>query len=127
MKPEIKQRLVEALRSGCFQQSVGDLRHQDDECGDCFCAMGVLCELYREDHPEAYWKQNFELHGVTAFFASPADESSEESFYGNVYGAPKKVLEWAGVDSTFEETVVEWNDSEYRTFEEIAQLIDEAY
>jgi hypothetical protein len=41
MKAELKQKWVEALRSGKYQQGTGVLRTTDNE----YCCLGVLCDL----------------------------------------------------------------------------------
>lgn len=57
MKPEIKQRWVEALRGGDYKQTfTGTLRHKeafletDSPC--TFCVLGVLCDLYVKEQQE---------------------------------------------------------------------------
>lgn len=51
MKPEIKQRWIEALRSGEYKQGTTYLR-QDNS----YCCLGVLCDLYNKDHYETCWE-----------------------------------------------------------------------
>jgi hypothetical protein len=41
MKAELKQKWIEALRSGKYQQAAGQLRNARNE----FCGLGVLCDL----------------------------------------------------------------------------------
>lgn len=49
MTRDLKQRWVEALRSGKYKQGVGRLRGEDplikDGPDDCFCALGVLVDI----------------------------------------------------------------------------------
>ena len=46
MKPELKQRWVEALRSGEYQQGFEKLKRSDTEDGVCqLCVVGVLADL----------------------------------------------------------------------------------
>lgn len=45
MNPEIKQKWLDALRSGEYEQAKGALRKQDDEGNDLFCCLGVLCDI----------------------------------------------------------------------------------
>lgn len=42
MKQELKQRWIEALRSGDYQQGIGQLRSKNDE----FCCLAVLCSVF---------------------------------------------------------------------------------
>lgn len=48
MNPEVKEKWTAALDSGEFTQGTGRLQNLK---GD-FCCLGVLCELYRREHPE---------------------------------------------------------------------------
>ena len=45
MNPQIKQKWVDALRSGEYQQTKGRLRKEDK-----FCCLGVLCDLYGKEN-----------------------------------------------------------------------------
>lgn len=40
MREPVRKQLIDALRSGKYQHFTGALR-----CGDCFCALGVLCDI----------------------------------------------------------------------------------
>lgn len=44
MKPEIKEKWLEALRSGNYKQGTGKLR-QVEKNGDTYCCLGVLCDV----------------------------------------------------------------------------------
>jgi hypothetical protein len=46
MDNTLKQRWVSALRSGKYEQGRGMLRHKNDNGLDCFCCLGVLCDIY---------------------------------------------------------------------------------
>lgn len=48
MNPEVKEKWTAALDSGEFTQGTGRLQTLK---GD-FCCLGVLCELYRREHPD---------------------------------------------------------------------------
>lgn len=45
LKPEVKAKLLEALRSGRYKQGKGYLRNVDN----CFCVLGVLCDVVEPD------------------------------------------------------------------------------
>lgn len=46
MKKEIAERWVKLLRSGKYTQGRGNLKSSDGS----YCCLGVLCEMYVEDH-----------------------------------------------------------------------------
>jgi hypothetical protein len=48
MKPEIKQKWVEALRSGDYKQTKGMLRRTTPE--QSYCCLGVLTDLYIKEN-----------------------------------------------------------------------------
>lgn len=118
MKPEIKERWTAALRSGEYKQGEDGL-HCDTE----FCCLGVLCELYRQEHPEAEWSET--PFGEIAFL--------EEEDY-----LPREVQEWAGLEeenptvkmstvNVGKERVItlSWLNDMGHSFKEIADLIEE--
>lgn len=113
MKEEIKRRWVEALRSGEFEQgrerllTVGRKGEPDR-----FCCLGVLCELYLDDHPEhPGWDEWGNLDG-------------------EVGSLPKAVIYWAdyaGHDprDPLRRAATYWNDVDLLTFDEIADRVAE--
>lgn len=50
MNKEIKERWVKALRSGEYKQGYNQLYNSIE---NSYCCLGVLCSLYKEDHPKA--------------------------------------------------------------------------
>ncbi len=77
MNQEIKERWIEALRSGEYQQGREHLFH----CGK-FCCLGVLTDLYIKEHG-LQWKQDF------------ADLWSFEEEGGTFL--PRSVQDWSGI------------------------------
>ena len=79
MNPEVKTKWVEALRSDKYEQGFGVLRTKTDK----FCCLGVLCDLYSQEHPEVQFKENGT--GMSYFFMDRM----------NVL--PDEVVSWAGL------------------------------
>ena len=109
MNPQIKQKWVDALRSGDYQQTKGRLRKEDE-----FCCLGVLCDLYAKEN-NVEWQHN-EVDGY---------------FYGNHgFIPPSSVVEWSGIADSNPlvndeiDTLAGLNDRG-STFNEIADLIEE--
>lgn len=106
MNPEIKAQWIAALRSGTYLQGVGALHVNGD-----YCCLGVLCDL----HAKA---------GLGTW---------NGHYYGNrVDLLPEFVAEWADLSISPEINdvqLVDLNDGvggyEQRTFDEIADLIEE--
>jgi hypothetical protein len=55
MNPEIKKKWVKALRSGKYEQGRGNLKNSDGQ----FCCLGVLCDLYQQEHKDVEWKDKW--------------------------------------------------------------------
>ena len=81
MRQDIKERWVERLRSGQYEQGAVHLRATFEEVTR-YCCLGVLCEVAVEDGA-----------------IPPASKSGYYWFYsGNSTGLPKEVSQWAGID-----------------------------
>jgi hypothetical protein len=110
MNPQIKQKWVDALRSGDYQQGRNYLRTDNG-----FCCLGVLCDLYGKEN-NVEWNlanngHNYEFQDMESYL-------------------PSSVRKWAGVEgcnphiNDGESTLVRLNDSG-STFEQIADVIEE--
>lgn len=100
MKPAIKERLVQALRSGEYKQGRYNLRLPRS---NSFCCLGVLCDLYSKETGKP-WK-----------IMSPA--------YLDSYAIPPdEVLDWAGLVGEEANKLAGMNDGG-ATFEAIANSI----
>lgn len=106
--------LIEALRSGKYKQTFNQLRN-----GDCFCAEGVACEVYRQQTSQAAWE------GDTFLIL---DELAGEQYWGAVM--PPRVNEWLGVNHEFVKyqgetrNLISLNDRYQLSFAEIADLLE---
>jgi len=114
MNQEIKQRWIQALRSGEYKQGTSTLKFQDR-----FCCLGVLCDLHAKetgnewnDYPEEGFRSDY-----------LEDEAT----------LPDAVMDWAGLSEhdpvvrTGESTVcgiAYYNDREKYKFDELADLIE---
>lgn len=104
MDPELKEKWLEALRSGKYRQGRGKLRNKDDE----FCCLGVLCDLVE---PNA-WN-----HYQDGIGSDPWHHHENVAFPGY------HISSRAGVVSK-EEALAHLND-QGATFAEIADYIEE--
>ena len=111
MLNEHAQAWVEALRSGKYKQASGYLRRSEDS----FCCLGVACDLYAQEHPEASW----------------SEEGDVWNFFGNAALLPDEVREWIGLAeehgrfeaTDYYSTLTSLNDSGY-AFDDIAYVIE---
>lgn len=80
MNEKIKEKWLDALRSDAYVQGKHFLRTDD-----CFCCLGVLCDLYSKETGH-----NWE---------SPILEGKPNKFLGDSQVLPFDVREWAGLPS----------------------------
>jgi hypothetical protein len=110
MNPQIKQKWVDALRSGEYQQTQ---RLLHDENG--FCCLGVLCDLYLKEN-QLEWEPS--RHNGNVYM-----------FQDMVASLPLSVVEWAYLDDSNppvnagDSSLAELNDNG-SAFIEIADLIE---
>ena len=106
MKSNVLTRWIAALRSDDYEQIRDHLSNGPDK----FCALGVLCELYRQDHASlSCWTQN-----SWTFFDG-------RDYHTNT--PPIKVRTWADLSDDDIVTVQRWNDIEEFSFQQIADLL----
>jgi hypothetical protein len=123
MNPEIKQEWVARLRSGDYRQGHGQLVSHPGDGTARYCCLGVLCEQAREAGIGG-WQPDDD--GTTRFVTTDGPKSWSD--------LPKPVAQWAGLDDTDPlvrvgpsqrpEGLAALND-DYRTFEDLADLIEE--
>lgn len=107
MLNENAKKWVEALRSGRFSKLRFGLRKNDS-----YCALGVLCELYRIENG-GRWETSESGFGI---------------FGGSNTGLPDEVRSWAGLTDSNgryqDGSVMHSNDSMDQSFAEIADIIE---
>lgn len=117
-------RWVEALESGDYQQvrkilaATVDPALTGDQGVTGYCCLGVACNIYAEDHPEARW-EGYEFH------APWPDNMDEESTDEQVADGelPYIVREWLGIYVSEEGQYITLNDAEKFSFEQIAKEV----
>lgn len=118
MNKDIKQEWVDALRSGEYKQTKGNLRTDSG-----FCCLGVLCDLYAK-HKPACWKPS-DCTGFNHYWFYPdADDMNACS-----QTLPNAVYKWAELPENNpiairNRSLAELNDGGY-SFTEIANIIEE--
>ena len=108
MNPKVKAKWLKALRSGEYDQTIGRLLRRTPE-GDKFCCLGVLCNLYAQEHPGTGFRKE------------------DMSFFNEIYNLPPEVADWAALvykqvsDSCH---LVVMNDDDKKNFNQIANWIE---
>lgn len=87
MNPEVKAQWVKALRSGEYQQGIGQLREADR-----FCCLGVLCDLFAK-------QGGGEWEVVQAGIAQDFQRFDPREGHGSSFGLPQAAASWAGFET----------------------------
>lgn len=139
MKTEIKDRWIEKLKSGDYEQAEGELF----DGRDGYCCLGILCEVAVEDgiiekNPEGgYYAQhvhsvsgesdkyleNSTLPRVVADWAGLTDEGSSNGLRSLNPAVPYDDDEYDDSDEPMDVELSELNDTYKLPFSEIAKLI----
>lgn len=87
MKAEYKQRWVEALRSGDYEQATGKLTIVDDNGNKSHCCLGLLCELVKDDMGLSVREVQRVVGGYSLGYGT-TDEYGDDSFATAVLSSP---------------------------------------
>ena len=130
MNTEIKQKWVNALRSGKYEQGEGKLYS-----GQGYCCLGVLCDLYSKEN-----NLKWEFRGDDVIKTEDEIVSSQllnhDYFYFDDESEflPESVKEWAELSVKNPQVRVEFEDVEFENeedarfyFDEISNLNDSGY
>ena len=119
MNPRIKQRWLEALRSGEYKQTTGNLQNSDG-----FCCLGVLCDLHAKERGMNWVRQTdgYELYGETQIL--PLSVQEWAGLDNDIGGLVDFEYEGDGVMYVKSESLPEINDTWNKNFNEIADLIE---
>lgn len=107
MKAELKADWVEALRSRRYQQGRGCLRSPDDK----YCCLGVLCDVI----DNSKWEPDIEIECFGW---------GDNDIVKNISGFDQKQLEEIGLTFLHETKLINMNDVQKLTFDQIADYIE---
>ena len=110
MNKEVKRLWLTALKSGKYAKGRGSLRRERPGERDCYCCLGVLCDLSITHHNTSSRWGDSSTSGTLPPFVFPysshnLDESKNKGFKVNDEGVafvgslPHEVMEWAGLTS----------------------------
>jgi hypothetical protein len=125
MKPELKKRWTDALRSGEYKQTDNALQ---DRRG--FCCLGVACEVFKEDVglkvevPPTGIQKVALYDGETTHLPEKLTDFLGINYEGKLSNPVPRKDKQKGLDSYG--TLMGANDGGY-TFTEIADIIDEQF
>jgi hypothetical protein len=134
MDQEIKNRWVEALRSGKYKQAEGTLAIHNSDGEESFCCLGVLCEIAVEDGVLVrYMEKDQDDYQFVGYHAAEDFDPDKDIVDFDIL--PEAVAEWAGLGDNNpnvrfddrDQPISEVNDSYHEDFNTIATLIEEQF
>lgn len=115
MKPELKTKWIEALKSGKYKQAVGSLKVEHPMTGEkAYCCLGVLCDI-----------SGIEFKSKKSYYGNPKTIQytlDEEYIWSGMI--PPSDLNKLGLTDSVAGTLAEKNDSGV-PFTKIADYIEE--
>ena len=112
---DVKQSLARALRLGGYAQTRDFLKRKNR-----FCALGVLCELYRLNTGDGEWVGPFEgKNNVQDAYCYQTDNGEWSTELPS-----QTILQWAGITEDFAMRIYKLNDIERQTFAGIANFVE---
>ncbi len=108
MNPEIKQKWLNALRSGEYPQGRNSLRNING-----FCCLGVLCDIYSKELNKSWTRYGADREVYAPFdeLRDKVEEYDELHMDDESELLPQSVMNWAGLESGSPE--VEINNDEF--------------
>jgi len=120
----LRDALIAALRSGRYKKAGGSLRS-----GDCFCVLGVACDVY---DPEKWSSRPSTIdagHWVDTYMDGSASslplQVAKDYGFVDQWGQAAVVVEL--LDSTFAVSLADLNDDGDADFAKIADLLEDGY
>jgi hypothetical protein len=122
---EIKQQWITALRSGEYKQGELRLKWTDKDGSSEYCCLGVLCDLYSKA-TNTPWTSD--ISGI------PNPQCGPGRMLNEACELPVAVRTWSGIPSgnprvligNESTSLMRCNDELYKSFSDIADLIEQA-
>lgn len=109
MNSEFKQRWIDALRSGKYEQCREQLRSK----GNRYCCLGVICDIYDKSN----WEKSEDI-------TLPGYRYTIDNIYSSVE-LPEELMYIIGLTHDDMAELIELNDHEGYDFDQIADWIEE--
>lgn len=115
MVPEVKGLLLDALKSGEYEKTVGMLKRHKDDNTVGYCCLGVLSDVASKQGVCGEFKRATDAAGYVESWYNLPEEATD--YYGNSYVEyntaflPGSVSKWSGLDSDTQNTLADINDN----------------
>lgn len=120
MREDIKELWVTALRSGEYKQGTGQLNYSGH-----FCCLGVLCEVLLNNEEVASLNDNLRKREHNFYGMSIRAHNYGYRGYNSSTTLSPYLIRELSMDETIIQRLVDKNDIEHKSFEEIADWIEE--
>lgn len=129
MKQEIAERWTDKLYELKERQCFGSLRKRKKmmagpygETCDCFCVLGALCDVAREDGLIEWYHPMWDCPEGRMSCRTIGHRGYD--YYGTL---PESVIEWAGIKETSVQLLLNQNDSQLKGFDQLAAFINKEW
>jgi hypothetical protein len=122
LKPEIKQRWLNALRSNNYKQGQGQLRQNDS-----YCCLGVLCDVVKDDLDIYVHSEANEFTGDIHYFFNHEEELLPNHLLEDCCEKIPDGINHGNIRVYYNDMLKglsDLNDTECLSFTEIADLIE---
>ena len=113
--------LIEALRSGKYEQGRMSLKVTNDLNQTLYCPLGIACEIYHKHNPDnSGWLDNYYHDSQLRAF------SIDKGVCGSISATspPSEVAEFFGFSGYDVGTIMVNNDTHHKDFDFVADLIE---
>ena len=123
MNQKVKQRWIDALRSGDYLRSVEELKYPHERYVSIegklgtFTALGVLADIYAREN-KLPWEKETVSSCVWPLYTLKISESEKCRYF-----LGKTIRKWAQISYMTESKIIELNDEEGFSFEEMSKIL----
>jgi hypothetical protein len=121
MQSDLKQKWIEALRSGEYKQGKGGLVTYTNE-EPFYCCLGVLCDLLAKDGI-GHWNNDTSQRYIY-YPTDVEDDSKDASIAGRSGSLPIATQRLVGLDDWHQMLLANMNDTRGLSFTSIAEYIE---
>lgn len=113
MVPEVKTLLLDALKSGEYEKTVGLLKRHNNDNTVGYCCLGVLSDVANKQGVCGEFQRAVDGAGYVENWYNLPEEVNDgfETYVSwNTAFLPNSVAEWSGLDSNTQTTLANIND-----------------
>jgi len=129
LNPSVKKKWLDALRSGKYTQCRAVLKKtSDSDPSPSFCCLGVLCDIYINEHDGVEWKHDVYSNTIQFSDNFPPDDVIVWAYNGHEHKRKSDNLGEQAFQikhNGFNLNLWQLNDVNKKSFNEIADVIED--